>query len=304
MRIISLLPSATEILCALGLRDQLVGVSHECDFPESVVELPRLTSSILQHGLTPEQIDAAVADASKQGQPIYSINPETMESLAPDLVVTQGVCDVCAVGESTVHESLHMIPAPGRDVPVLSLTGVTFAGVQRDIESVGETTGCVTRARDLVLDMQTRWDAVKRSPALENPPRVLMLEWPEPAWTAGHWVPEMVEIAGAKDVFGVPGGVSERKSWDEIAASDPDLIVSIACGHGIEKNLEFARALRNHSVAQHMRAVQSGSVFAADANSFFSRPAPRIVRGAELLTFAFGHPAASTPHSDELVRAW
>jgi len=304
MRIASLLPSATEILCALGLREQLVGVSHECDYPDGVRSLPRLTSSILQHGLTPEEIDAAVTDASKSGQPIYSIDPETMDTLAPDLVVTQGVCDVCAVAEPTVHESLLLLPTPTEDVQILSLTGITFDGVLADIMRVGDVTGRTQQAHTLVSGLKARWDAVKAMPPIPQPPRVLMLEWPEPVWTAGHWVPEMVEAAGAQDVFGVAGGLSERKTWDDVVASDPDVIISIACGHGIEKNLEFASALRDHAQAKQMRAVQTGRVFAADANSFFSRPAPRIVRGAELLAYAFDRPGAASPNSNELRRAW
>ena len=302
MRIVSLLPSATEILCALGLRGHLVGVSHECDFPSGVETLPKLTASILQHGLTPEQVDLAVSEASGTGVPIYSIDPQVIEALNPDLVVTQGVCDVCAVGEKTVHSSLHMLEASGKQVPVLSLSGVTFEGVLRDIGRVGDITGHGTQARELVLNMQARWSEVKALPSLQRAPRVLMLEWPEPAWTAGHWVPEMVEVAGASDVFGVPGGVSVRKPWDDVVAADPDIIVSIACGHDLAKNLEFARALQHHPMAKEMRAVQSGRVFAADANSFFSRPAPRIVRGAEILAHAFGRPGAPVPSDSEFAR--
>ncbi|MEC8025206.1 MAG: cobalamin-binding protein [Myxococcota bacterium] len=304
MRIVSLLPSATEIVSALGLGDSIVGVSHECDYPESVSDRPRLTHSILQHGLDPKAVDAAVADASLNGVPIYAVDPEIMKNLAPDLIVTQGVCDVCAVSEPTVFDSLKLLPAAGSEVQVLSLTGMTVEGIIRDITRVGEVTGRPEAARNLVQSMRARWSAVEALPPLPTPPRVLMLEWPDPAWTAGHWVPEVVTVAGGTDVFGVAGGLSERKSWEDVAASDPDVIVSVACGHGLEKNLEFARSLRTHRLMRKVTAVQEGRVYAADANSYFSRPAPRVVRGAELMAYVLGRKNAGIPGDHELVRAW
>ena len=304
MRIVTLLPSATEIVSALGLRDSLVGVSHECDYPEDVAELPRLTHSILQHGLDPRAVDDAVADASLNGVPIYAVDPDIMKDLAPDLIITQGVCDVCAVSEPTVFDSLKLLPAAGSEVQVLSLTGMTVEGIMRDITQVGEVAGRVDAASALVQRMRARWSAVEALPPLPNSPRVLMLEWPDPAWTAGHWVPEVVTVAGGADVFGVAGGLSERKSWEDVATSDPDVIVSIACGHGLEKNLDFARSLRENPLMRNVPAVREGRVYAADANSYFSRPAPRVIRGAELMAYVLGREGAATPGDHELIRAW
>ena len=304
MRIISLLPSATEIICALGLSESLVGISHECDYPAAISNRAKLTSSILQAGLDPAAVDAAVTVAAKQGQPIYSVDPHVMEALSPDLIITQGVCDVCAVGEATVRQSVECVLQPAGSVDVLSLTGVTFEGVLRDIGRVGEVTGHRSEARELVLKMQARWSAVGALPALARTPRVLMLEWPDPAWTAGHWVPEMVSLAGGVDVFGSAGGQSARTSWSDIANADPEIIISIACGHGVDKNLEFARGLRERPELKSVDALRAGRVFAADANSYFSRPAPRMVRGAELIAFALGRDGATEPSALELVRAW
>ena len=304
MRIVSLLPSATEIVSTLGLRDSIVGVSHECDYPVGVAELPRLTHSILQHGLDPKAVDDAVANASLNGVPIYAVDPKIMKDLAPDLIVTQGVCDVCAVAEPTVFDSLKLLPAAGSEVQVLSLTGMTVEGIMRDITQVGEVAGRMDAARALVQSMRARWSAVEALPPLPKPPRVLMLEWPDPVWTAGHWVPEVVTVAGGADVFGIAGGRSERKSWADVATSDPEVIVSIACGHGLEKNLEFARLLRENRLMQNVPAVRDGRVYAADANSYFSRPAPRVIRGAELMAYALGRKDAGVPGDHELVRAW
>ena len=286
MRIVSLLPSATELACALGLRDQLVAVSHECDYPTDVKTLPRITSSILGHDLDPKQIDDAVVQAVREGQALYQINGDLLRELEPDLILTQGVCDVCAVSQGTVDETLVFLPELAADVKTLSLSGATFEGILRDMRLLAEATGREARAAELSADLRKCWHTLESNPP-QNRPRVLMLEWPEPPFYGGHWVPEMVAVAGGIDVLGHVGVDSKRTTWAEIAATDPDIIVSIACGYDLAKNTEFAQNLYAHPEAKHLRAVQSEQVWACDANSYFSRPAPRIVEGAQVLRGIF-----------------
>lgn len=302
MRIVSLLPSASEIICALGLREQLVAVSHECDYPAEVGALPRITSSILPYGLDAREVDAAVNRAVQEGQALYKVDGDLLARLAPDLIVTQGVCDVCAVSVGTLQETLTLLPdalPPGAQT--LNLSGMTVAGVWRDILRVGAAAGVPERAEVLVAELKERWAQLERRPKRELRPRVLMLEWPDPPFYGGHWVPEMVAAAGGEDVLGRPGEVSARVTWERLREADPDVIVVIACGYGLEANRAFAEALYEHPETSGLRAVRQGAVWAADANSFFSRPAPRLVRGAELLRdllagqFVPDHEAAHIP---------
>ena len=292
MRIVSLLPSGTELVAALGLTDNLVGVSHECDHPASVSGLPRLTSSILDHGLTPAEIDAAVRDASLEKRPLYAVDGALLAQLQPDLIVTQGVCAVCAVTEDTVGSSLALLPVElSCDAPVLSLEGVCWDGVRRDIMNLGRATQQQERATDLLASLDARWAALANAPPLDSPPRVAMLEWPDPPWYGGHWVPEQVAVAGGVDPFGVAGAPSGRLTFEQVRQADPDIILGIACGYGVEENRRHLVALLEDPPWAGLRAVQSGQVWALDANGLFSRPGPRVVDGAELLARLFrGHP--------------
>jgi len=287
MRIVSLLPSATEIICALGLRDRLVAVSHECDYPPEVAELPRITSSILPDGLEPAHIDAAVVKAVREGKALYQIDGDKLLDLEPDLVVTQGVCDVCAVSTDTVAETLKFLPdVVAESTQTLSLSGKTVAGILRDVRLVAEAAGVEERAEELVKPLRQRWEQLEASKP-DTSPTVLMLEWSEPPFYGGHWVPEQVEASGGVSVMGRVGQDSKRTTWEAIAESDPDLVVVIACGYGVEQNATFACELYDHPEASRLRAVTEGQVYACDANSFFSRPGPRVVRGAELLRLIF-----------------
>ena len=287
MRIVSLLPSATEIICALGLRDQLVAVSHECDYPPEVAALPRITSSILPEGLEPAHIDAAVVEAVREGKALYQIDGDKLLNLEPDLVVTQGVCDVCAVSTDTLKETLKFLPdVVAESTQTLTLSGKTVAGILRDVRLVAEAAGVEERAEELLEPLRQRWENL-----IETKPdtsiTVLMLEWSEPPFYGGHWVPEQVAAAGGVSVMGRVGQDSQRTTWEAIAESDPDLVVVMACGYGVEQNAAFALELYNYPEASQLRAVTEGQVYACDANSFFSRPGPRVVRGAELLRLIF-----------------
>ncbi len=288
MKIVSLLPSASEILGALGLSEQVVAVSHECDYPAEVTLRPRITSSIIAHGLNPKQIDAAVNEAVQEGRALYQIDGDLLERLKPDLIVTQGICDVCAVGVGTIEATLKFLPdclPPG--ARTLSLSGTTFAGILHDIQQVARAAGVEGRGEALMGELRRRWRRVEAAPKIAEP-RVLVLEWSDPPFSAGHWVPEMVAVAGGKDVLGAAGEVSRRVSWARILETDPDIVVMAACGYGLAENVGFARGLYAHSDASRLRAFETGRVYAVDANAYFSRPGPRVVRGAELLgrTFA------------------
>ena len=295
MKIVSLLPSSSEILGALGLLEQVVAVSHECDFPAEVTAKPRITSSIIPHGLEPQEIDAAVTQAVRSGQALYQIDGDLLAELRPDLIVTQGICDVCAVGAGTVAETLKFLPdclPPG--AKTLTLSGTTVAGIFRDIQLVAQAAGVPERGDTLVDTLQRRWRALQTAP-LPVKPRVLVLEWSDPPFSAGHWVPEMVAAAGGTDVLGQPGAVSRRVSWAEILKTDPDLVLLAACGYGREQNASFAEELYAHPEARQLRAFETGQVYAVDANAYFSRPGPRVVRGAELLQGLFyGEPSPET----------
>ncbi|ADI15343.1 cobalamin-binding protein [Truepera radiovictrix] len=284
MRIVSLLPSASEIVCALGLGEQLVAVSHECDFPPEVQRLPRITSSILPHDLDARAIDEAVCRAVQEGRALYKVDGDLLARLKPDLIVTQGVCDVCAVSVGTVQETLQFLPdVLPAGTQTLSLSGTSVAGVWRDIGRVGAAAGVPERAAALVGELKARWERLARLPKPAPRPRVLMLEWPDPPFYGGHWVPEQVAAAGGEDALGRPGEVSARVTWERLLEADPDVIVMVACGYDLAANRAFAAALYEHPEARTLRAVRRGAVWAADANSFFSRPAPRLVAGAEAL---------------------
>ncbi len=286
MRIVSLLPSATEIVCALGLDEHLVAVSHECDFPPQVARLPRVTSSIIPEALSAAEIDRAVVEAVRSGDALYKVDAELLSRLAPDLIVTQGICDVCAVNVGTVRESLTLLADVLVDgVETLSLSGKTFEGVLRDVSQLATATG--TRADALLAHSRVRWQALAAR-ARAHRPSVLVLEWPEPFYFGGHWVPEMVQVAGGEDLFGTPGEDSGRLDQAQLRARDPDIVVSAACGYGLDINDRFACAFKARPELSGLRAVKSGAVWAVDANSYFSRPTLRIIDGAEILEGILG----------------
>ena len=303
MKIVSLLPSATEMVCALGLEGSLVAVSHECDYPPQVTTLPRITSSILPQELDPQGIDKAVNEAVQAGQALYQIDGNRLQQLRPDLIVTQGVCDVCAVGLGTVEATLKFLPdCLPEGARTLSLSGMNFRGILRDLKILAEATGRDEEAETLTASLRERWTAVQSTPLpYSRKPKVLMLEWNTPPFYGGHWVPEMVEVAGGEDILGTPGQDSKRTTWAEIAGHKPDVIVVMACGYDLAKNTEFARDLYTHPEAKHLPAVGAQQVWAADANSYFSRPGPRAIRGAEILQAILADDATKV-NPDEAAR--
>jgi iron complex transport system substrate-binding protein len=285
MRIVSLLPSATEMICELALFDSLVAVSHECDYPAEVQSLPRITKSTIPEGLESAHIDAVVVKAVREHKPLYQIDGDRLTELKPDLIVTQGVCDVCAVTTDTLEETLKLLPDVV-DVPTLVLSGKTFEGILRDMRLIAEVTGTKDLAEERIGIYRERWLSLAQSKA-KTSPRVLMLEWSDPPFYGGHWVPEMVEAAGGVNVLGEVGFDSKRTNWQAIGFADPDIICVMCCGYGLEDNIKFAKSLYKQTGLKHLRAIRNSKVWAFDANSYFSRPTPRILRGAELLQDVF-----------------
>ena len=282
-RIVSLVPNGTEILFALGAGDQVVGVSHECDFPPAARERPILTGSALTADLSPAEIDRAVSAQVGNGLSLYTIDEELLARLNPELIVTQELCPVCAVSTEQVEGALGPLP---RCPDVLSLDPRRLADVFADIRSVGEKIGKESEAAELVDGLEERLAAVRAAMGADRP-RVLALEWLEPPFAGGHWVPEMIEAAGGEDVAARPGDGSRRMTWDEVAALDPDLLIVMPCGFdeaGARAQIERIASTPEWSA---LRAVREGKVFPVDANGCFSRPGPRLVDGIERLAEIF-----------------
>jgi iron complex transport system substrate-binding protein len=273
------------MICDLGLQGSLVAVSHECDYPAEVESLPRITTSILPHDLDAAGIDREVAKAVRDNKPLYQINGDMLADLHPDLIVTQGICDVCAVNTGTVLQTLKLLPEVV-DVPTLVLSGKTFEGILRDMRLLAEVTGTEKVAEERMSHYKERWhDLAATKP--KTSPRVLMLEWSEPPFYGGHWVPEMVETAGGVNVLGEVGFDSKRTNWQAVGFADPDIICVMCCGYGLEDNIKFAKHLYKLVEVKHLRAIRNNKIWAFDANSYFSRPTPRIIRGVELLQRVF-----------------
>jgi iron complex transport system substrate-binding protein len=278
MRVVTLLPGATEIVAALGAGALLAGVSHECDYPDWVRSLPRLTSTPLDPSLPSQAIDAEVRRLHEAGRAVIQVDAEALARLAPDLVITQDLCEVCAVADGAVHRLADSVPNPPR---VLSLTGRTAAGVLDDIRRVARALDVSDRGDELATVLQDRLHRLATAP--DPRPRVLCIEWLAPLYLAGHWVPDLVEAAGGVDVGARPGMHSSRTSWEAAAALEPDLIVIMLCGFGVERAREDLDLLTLPGAA---RLLASAPVWVLDGNAYTSRPGPRIVDGAERLRAA------------------
>lgn len=277
MRIVSLVPNGTEILFALGAGDLVVGVSHECDYPEEARRRPILTGSALTPGMSAAEVDAAVSAQVGSGESLYTLDEARIAELAPDVIVTQQLCPVCAVSTEQVDGAVRPLP---RCPDVVSLDPKTLGDVFADIRRVGELTGRTEEAEALLAGLERRLEAVRSAVSDRPRPRVLALEWLDPPFAGGHWVPEMIDLAGGVDVFGEPGGHSQRLTWEQVAAADPDVIVAMPCGF----DEAGARAqIETVTQWQSLRAVREGRVFPVDANGCFSRPGPRLVDGIERL---------------------
>jgi iron complex transport system substrate-binding protein len=285
MRIISLVPAGTEIAFALGLERDVVAVSHECDYPPQARDLPRLTQSAIPgRTLTSAQIDAAVSARKATGAPLYHIDAEQLSALAPDLILTQGLCDVCALPSRAVRAALaQMSPRP----PMVSLDGRSIDGVFESIVEIGRITGKDTRAAELVSSLRERLARVAAAVANRPPVRVVCLEWLDPPYACGHWIPEMVRLAGGDDPLGRPGIPSVPISWSAVRDAHAPNIIAMPCGYSLERAIKEVETIAAQPAWQE--AVGDAEVYVAAGGGYFTRPGPRIVTGIELLAASF-HP--------------
>ncbi len=287
LRIVSLLPSATEIVCALGLEDQLVGVTHECDYPASVLALPKVTRTLIPTDASSSEIDALVRDRVGAQSALYSLDMAMLEQLAPDLIVTQALCDVCAVAEDEVRNAACLLPSGPR---VVNLEPETLAEVLACIHDVGIATNHERNASEVVALLQERVDAViARSSLMRERPRVALLEWLDPPFSTGHWNPELVRLAGGEDGLGRPGEKSVTLRWEQVVAWRPEVVVISCCGFTADRAMQEVGVLRDVEGWDDLPAVRDGRVFVTDGSSYFSRPGPRLVDSLELLAHVI-HP--------------
>lgn len=275
MRIASLVPSSTEMLFALGLGDSVVGVTHECDYLPAASGLPHLTATVLPAGLSAAEIDAAVKEVVGEGGALYSLDEDRLAQLAPDLIVTQAVCEVCAVSFEDVVEVAARLPGSPR---VVQQDPSSLAEVLEDVTRLGEATGFANQAAKVRAELERRLAEVQTAVAAAARPRVIALEWLDPPFVAGHWVPEMIALAGGEDVAGVTGAKSPQVEWADLAARKPDVVVAMPCGWYAEDSR--AQALEHRRQIEQLGADR---IFAVDAASTYSRPGPRLIEGVELL---------------------
>ena len=298
MRIVSLLPSATEIVAALGALHELVGVSHACDYPPPVTRLPRLTSTHVDGAAAPDAIDRDVREAAERGMALYTVDESLLASLRPDVIVTQALCDVCAVRETDVRAvASRLAPAP----TVVTLSGTSIDGIFADIERVGAAIGAADEAEELIPGLRARLRSVheRLSTARAPRPRVAVLEWTDPVYTAGHWVPEMVHRAGGLEVLAKPGEHSRAIALADVEAQSPEMLVFAPCGYGLERATREAEAVLARA---EWRWARDLATWVIDANALASRPGPRVVEGVEVLASVMHPGLFGAPASDRARR--
>jgi iron complex transport system substrate-binding protein len=276
MRIVSLVPSATEMLFALGLGEDVVGVTHECDYPAEAQDLPKVTRDVLPAGLSAAEIDAAVKERTLAGESIYELDADALHDLEPDLIVTQALCSVCAVSYDDVRAIAEEIDTQPM---VVSLDPHTVGEVLGDFRTLAQATDTKDAAVDLVREASERIDRIRvLTRKAERRPRVAALEWLDPPFAAGHWTPQLIEFAGGEDVLGFTGENSQQCSWEEVAAVSPDIVIVMPCGYDAEIAHREAEMHRDE-----LAAIGAGEIVAVDASAYFSRPGPRLIDGLELL---------------------
>jgi iron complex transport system substrate-binding protein len=294
-RIVTLIASATEVVCALGFEDQIVGRSHECDYPESIERLPICTQPKFDPDGTSYEIDQRVKAIVQEGLSVYRVDGEKLRQLEPDVIVTQSHCEVCAVSlrdvERAVCTWLHACPQ------LVSLAPNALADVWISIEQVADALKVPERGAEVIGHLRARMQAIaERTRDLTHRPTVACIEWIDPLMAAGNWMPEMVEMAGGVNVFGVAGAHSPWMTWEQLRAVDPDIVILLPCGFDMARTRRDLPALAGKPDWHRLNAVQNGRVFLADGNQFFNRPGPRLVESLEILAellhperFAFGH---------------
>jgi len=290
MRIVSLLPSATEIVCALGLRDELVGVTHECDWPPDVIGLPVMTRNAFDlRGATSREIHQRIGAAVHGGSAIYELDEDALEAADADLILTQELCSVCAVGYREVNETVRALEM---DATVLSLEPTTVEGILNTIATVGAMTDAEDSAVELVGSLRERLRAIEttvqdRRDGGFSGPRVVGLEWLDPPFAVGHWVPDQIRRAGGWDVLGTDGEPARPTTWDAVAEVDPDLLLVMPCGYHLRETVDEWWATPRPEWVADLAAIDRGNLIALDGSSYFSRPGPRVVDGIEMLAEIF-----------------
>ena len=281
-QIVSFLPSATEIACALGLTDQLVGITHECDYPVEIEGKPVVVRSALPiETMSQVEIDQAVAQRMREGRSLYEVDEKLLQALAPDLILTQDLCQVCAPSGNEVSQALSLLPKKPR---ILWLTPNSLEQIFANVRELGEATGRAKEADELIANGRARLEKIAVvTSKLSRRPRVFCMEWLDPVYCSGHWVPEMVTLAGGEDALSREGADSVRIPWDEVREWAPEVLIITPCGFNLEKATEQARQLVRYPGWSDLPAVSEGRAYAVDANSFFARPGPRVVDGTELL---------------------
>lgn len=280
MRIVSLLPSATEMLCALGLEDQLVGVTHGCDFPGSITRLPRVTSTGIPKDASSAEIDRLVRERHAAGLPLYDLDRHLLRQLRPDLLVTQGLCDVCAVPDTAARDVAAGLPGCPA---VVSFAPRTLDDVFANVIELGQLTGREAEAARLVAGLQARTESVRNRVAGAPRLRVTLLEWLDPLYACGHWSPELVTLAGGQEGHAAPGVASRVLGWDEVLAWQPEVMVIAGCGLSVEEVREQFGGLAARPGFRELPCARSGRIVAVDGLAYFSRPGPRLVDSLELL---------------------
>lgn len=311
LRIVSLLPAATEIVYALGLEDYLVGVSDDSDFPPQVRNIPKVVTTTLPQNLTSRQIDDRVRAAKHRGVGIFHVDQELLKKLKPNLILSQELCEVCAIGASEIRRAARILKNPTRTV---SLEPETIENVMENILLIGSLTGKNREAEEIVRKLKKRLsvlsyqlsdsgqsvfsrsvsqtgkqktgkpDSENRKPKTDNRKRVLIIEWVDPIMVAGHWVPEMVKLAGGVNLISKKGEVSKRIPWQQVFKENPDVLIISPCGFDIERTMQEMNLLKNRKDYNALKAVRNKSVFLVDGNAYLTRPGPRIVDGIEILS--------------------
>ena len=289
MRIVSLLPSATELVCGLGLRQQLVGVSHECDYPNSVIGLPVLTSSRIPEGLDSGSIDHLVTEQLKSDQALYDLNIDVLTSLRPDLIVTQALCDVCAVSGNDVARAVGSLP---NNPDVINLEPNCLTDVLDTVELLAEAADCVKQGQIYLRELRYRISQVNNKSSvinLSDKPRVALLDWLDPIFDGGHWSPEIIELAGGIACFGNKKEPSQRRSWNDLIQARPDIIFIALCGFNVERSMQDVEDFFSSQEFSVLLDQVGSKIFLVDGNAYFSRPGPRLVDALEIMANAI-HP--------------
>jgi iron complex transport system substrate-binding protein len=289
MRICSLLPSATEVIALLGLSDALVGISHECDYPPSITHVPVMVEPMIApHGLASDDIDRQVGQLVASGRRLYRLKDQLLRQAQPDLILSQDLCHVCAVTPDQLHDALCSMP---RQPTVLTLNPSTVQDVIDDVVRIGDAAGRSAEGHRLAKQLSDRLAAIRtRVQDISDHPRVVCIEWLSPLYVAGHWVPEMVQLAGGQDVLAQPGSPSRVVTWDEVQAAAPDVLIVMPCGFSVAQTQTELLWMRQQPDQWSLASNMAQRIFLVDASSYFSRPGPRLIDGIELLA-AILHPS-------------